>query len=586
MVGLQEIEIAAFRGLLDMLAENVAVTALEARRQRLPGGLAAFQFGVVDLHLDQALVHIDRHHIAGLHQRQRPADIALRRDVQNAGAIAGAAHPRVGDAHHVAHALLYQLGRHWQHAPFRHARPALRPGIAQDQHRVLGRVQILVVDRRLHGGIIVEDQRRPGVLQELAVHRRHLHDAAIRRQIALEHDQRAGLVDRVVERPDDVVVIDFRSGDVGADALARHGQGVGIEMFLDALQHALQPAGVIEILHQVGLAVRPDVGDHRHLTADALEIVEADIEAGAPPDRHHMDDRVGRTPHGHGGGNGVFKGLPDQHVAGFEILPGHLDDAPTGLRREPRMIGVGRRHRGAARQHEAQCLGDRGHGAGRAHGHAMAEGAGDPLLHLGPVVLRDLAFAQIVPVLPGIRPAAERPALPIAAQHRPRGEENRWQSHGDRPHQQTRRGLVATAHQHAGINRVRAQQLLRLHRQEVTVHHRRGLDDRLRQRDRRQLDREAAGLQDAALHMLDPLLEMDMALVDVGPGVDDPDDRFTFPVGRVIAHLHRPRAVPEGPQIVDAEPFVTAKFLVGLALAHVHSPSDVLLNGLQLHATA
>ena len=32
VVGLQEIEIAAFRGLLDMLAKNVAVTALEARR--------------------------------------------------------------------------------------------------------------------------------------------------------------------------------------------------------------------------------------------------------------------------------------------------------------------------------------------------------------------------------------------------------------------------------------------------------------------------------------------------------------------------------------------------------------------------
>jgi hypothetical protein len=47
-----------------------------------------------------------------------------------------------------------------------------------------------------------------------------------------------------------------------------------------------------------------------------------------------------------------------------------------------------------------------------------------------------------------------------------------------------------------------AQQLLRLHRQEIAIEHGRRLDERLGQRHRRQLDRKAAGLQHAALDVL------------------------------------------------------------------------------------
>jgi hypothetical protein len=74
--------------------------------------------------------------VAGLQQRQRAADIGFRRDMQDAGAVAGAAHARVGQRTMSRYALLHQLLRDRQHAPFRHARPALRAGIAQHQHVV------------------------------------------------------------------------------------------------------------------------------------------------------------------------------------------------------------------------------------------------------------------------------------------------------------------------------------------------------------------------------------------------------------------------------------------------------------------
>ncbi len=53
-----------------------------------------------------------------------------------------------------------------------------------------------------------------------------------------------------------------------------------------------------------------------------------------------------------------------------------------------------------------------------------------------------------------------------------------------------------------------ADQLLRLHGEEVAVEHGGGLDEVFRQRDGRKLDGEAARLQHAALHILHPLLEM------------------------------------------------------------------------------
>ena len=88
------------------------------------------------------------------------------------------------------------------------------------------------------------------------------------------------------------------------------------------------------------------------------------------------------------------------------------------------------------------------------------------------------------------------------------------------------RRLVAAAHQHGAVRRIRAQQLLGLHRQQVAIEHRRRLLERLGQRDRRHLDRKSARLPDAALHFLGALAEMRVARVDVAPRVDDRDHRL------------------------------------------------------------
>ena len=48
-----------------------------------------------------------------------------------------------------------------------------------------------------------------------------LHDRAVRREVALDHRQRAFVVDRIVERPDDVVIVDDRALQGLAEVLAR-----------------------------------------------------------------------------------------------------------------------------------------------------------------------------------------------------------------------------------------------------------------------------------------------------------------------------------------------------------------------------
>ena len=152
-----------------------------------------------------------------------------------------------------------------------------------------------------------------------------------------------------------------------------------------------------------------------------------------------------------------------------------------------------------------------------------------------------------------------------AAQHRARWHEDRRDIHRDRAHEQSGRGLVATAHQHGAVGGIGAQRLLSLHRQKVAIHHRRRLLERLGQRHRRQFDREAARLPHAALHLLDPLLEVGVAGVDVAPGVDDRDHRLACIIGAVVAHLRRARAMAEGAQIVHPVPAMTAKVFGALA---------------------
>ena len=184
-----------------------------------------------------------------------------------------------------------------------------------------------------------------------------------------------------------------------------------------------------------------------------------------------------------------------------------------------------------------------------------------PLFDLGPGGFGDRAGPLLVPVLPHVRARAQHLPAPVAAQHRPGRAVDRRQPHGDGAHDQARRGLVAAAQQHGAVDGMRAQQLFRLHGEEIAVEHGGGLDERLGQRDRRQLQREAAGLQHAALDVLGARAQVRVAGIDVAPRIDDADDRLALPI---LARHSRSGAAATGGRTIAGPPRRTSGASVSL----------------------
>src|SRR5271169_256658 len=102
----EKIKVAALVGLADMLRKHRPIAAEIMRRRRCPGGAAARECLLADIEVNASLSDIDLDLVAGLHEGERAADKAFGCHVQDAGAVACAAHARIGNAQHVAHAGL------------------------------------------------------------------------------------------------------------------------------------------------------------------------------------------------------------------------------------------------------------------------------------------------------------------------------------------------------------------------------------------------------------------------------------------------------------------------------------------------
>ncbi len=144
-------------------------------------------------------------HVAVPHQRERPADSGLRRDVQHDGAERGAAHARIRNAHHVLGAAARELLRDRQIARLGHAGRALGAGIAQHQHVVGVHVEIGIVDPQGHVLDGSEHHGAAGMLQQLGARGRLLDHRTARREIAVQDGEAALLLDRIVARTDRIL---------------------------------------------------------------------------------------------------------------------------------------------------------------------------------------------------------------------------------------------------------------------------------------------------------------------------------------------------------------------------------------------
>lgn len=160
------------------------------------------------MQLQAALGDIQLDLIAIADESEWSAEGGFRRDMQHNCAVRGAAHARVGDAQHIANALLEQLPRDRQVADFGHARTADGTAVLQDQDMGWRRIKRWIMDARLEVGDIFEDQRGTAVITEGGTGGGMLDDRAIGSEVAAEDAQAAFRLQRVIQRADDIRVRD------------------------------------------------------------------------------------------------------------------------------------------------------------------------------------------------------------------------------------------------------------------------------------------------------------------------------------------------------------------------------------------
>ena len=193
---------------------------------------------------------------------------------------------------------------------------------------VRGDVEVVAVNDCLHRGVVIEHQRGPCVLVQMGRTGAGLDDAAIRSDIAPEHGQGAFGIDRVVERSDDIVVVDGCAFDVLAKRATRDRQGIKMQMLAYAVHQAGQTAGVKEIFHQIGVAAGTHVGHDRHEPAEAIEVRETDIATGTLGLGDDVDDRIGGATHGHRHGDCILERRVGLDFGGRQVFPDHIHNAP------------------------------------------------------------------------------------------------------------------------------------------------------------------------------------------------------------------------------------------------------------------
>ena len=203
------------------------------------------------MQVQAALGHVELDHVAVVHQRQGATGSRFRCGVQDHGAVGGAAHAGVADAHHVSNAFTQYLGRQRHVADFGHAGVALGAAVLEHHHAVLVDVQGLVVN----AGVKVFDgfkhHSATGVHHECRRGGAGLDDRATWRQVAAQHSDTGFFFEGRRQRLDHIGIEVLSVSDVGGHRLAVGGDEVQMQVLGNFLHDHRQAAGVAEIFHQV-----------------------------------------------------------------------------------------------------------------------------------------------------------------------------------------------------------------------------------------------------------------------------------------------------------------------------------------------
>ena len=420
-------------------------------------------------------------------------------------------------------------------------------------------VQVFVVDTLVQVVGVLEHYRAAGVHQQLRRGRAGFDDGATRSQVAAQHTDTGFFLERIGQRQDHLRVVVFGVFDVVPHTLAGGRDDVLVQVFGNLFHHHRQTTRVTKVFHQV-LARGLQVHQAGQVGRQAVEVVQCQVHTDTPGNRQQVDYQVGGATHGCVDLDGVFDRLAGQDLRHDQIFMHHVHNTPPRHTREYVAAAINSRVGRIAGQTNTQRLDHAGHGAGGAHGHAVAVAAVHTTLGLVEVLHGELACAHHLTHLPHTGARAQLLPAPFAAEHRSTRHTDRRDVHTGRAHHQRRCGFVAAHQQHHTVERVGADGFLHVHAGQIAVEHGGRPHQGLAERHDRELQREATGLVHPNLHLLGQRTEVAVAGRQLAEGVADANHRAAIEL--VVWHTFAldPAAVDKPIAVLTPPPLLAAEF--------------------------
>ena len=358
-----------------------------------------------------------------------------------------------------------------------------------------------------------------------------LDHAAVRREVALEDGDAAGLAVGPVDRTDDLFVQVFSALQVFFHRFAGAGHHGSVEqVFLrQLLHHRVDAAGQVEVFHK-GVPGGGQVAQVRGAGGDGVRFVQTDGDPGLVGDGRQMQHRVGGAAQGHVDRFGVAEGGFGHDVAGADVLFDQLHDLHAGVLGQAQAGGIDRRDRAVARQGHADGLAQAVHGVRGVHaGAGPAGGAGVLFIVEHALFIQRAGFVR-ADGLEHVAQAGAPSVLQVAGQHRPAGNEDGGDIEPRRGHQQAGHVLVAVGDHDQAVELVGDGHGLGGIRDQVAgdqgiFHADMAHGDAVAHGDGREHDGRAAGRPDAGLDRVGDLVDVHVARDDFVERADHPDQR-------------------------------------------------------------
>ncbi|MNO79174.1 hypothetical protein D3C76_703350 [compost metagenome] len=269
---------------------------------------------------------------------------------------------------------------------------------------------------------------------------------------------------------DHVGVAGQRAADDFADALAADRGAVFVQApgFLQLMHHGRYAARTMETFAQV-FACRHAVDQQGYVFADALPVIEAQLDAHMAGDGNQVRRAVTRCPQCRGHGDRIFEGCTGHDLRRTHILHDQFADALAGGVGHLSALTVRRRNARATRQRHAQGFSQGVHRQGGAHGVAVAHRGRGRGGHFHEAFVIDFPGGHQVACMPEYGARADQFTFVVAIEHRPARQDNGRKISGGGGHQAGRGGLVATGGEDDTIEWIAVENLHQPQISQVTV---------------------------------------------------------------------------------------------------------------------